>query len=73
MTSIVLDPPGPLPNDYIEGLFAEELAGDLTRYLFSFHVGAGDASGRCTDVVVRIKGASLALEDPKKPGERMRR
>lgn len=70
--SVVLDPPGPLPDDYIDGLFVAETANDQAKYLFSFMAAATDASGRSTTVTVRTKAGSIALEDPKRPGDRVR-
>lgn len=60
--SVLFDPAGPIPNDYISSLEAKPLPDGY--YRFEFSAASGDGSGRFTEVLVTIDAKSLHLEDP---------
>ena len=64
--SILFDPAGPIPNDYIIGLNAEPLPEGHYRFLFS--AASVDQSATSTEVSVTIEAKHLHLEDPSRPG-----
>lgn len=63
--SIVFDPAGPIPNDYINDLTAELLPDGY--YCFRLSAGAGHDSASTTEVVIKIVAKGLHLEDPAAP------
>lgn len=70
--SCVLEPAGPMPNDFINGLTAKpvDLAG--VRWQFELSISSVDADATSTEVVVRIIARDMHLEDPARPGVRIR-
>ncbi len=71
---VSLDPPGVIPNDFINSIEAEPLAGsDHSRYLIVMSIGGSvDPPGATTEVTVRIHATAMALEDSHNPGVRIR-
>jgi hypothetical protein len=65
--SVLFDPAGPIPNDYISNLEAKALSDGYYRFEFSAASGDG-SSPRSTEVLVSIEAKSLHLEDPAAPG-----
>ena len=64
--SILFDPVGPIPNDYIDFLEVEPLPDDY--YRFKLSVGSVDSSAKTTEILVSIDAKRVHLEDPAKPG-----
>jgi hypothetical protein len=64
--SILFDPPGPIPNDYINDLQAELLPDGFFRFKLS--ISAVNGLPETTEVVVTIDAKQLHLEDPARPG-----
>jgi len=73
VSDVVFEPTGVIPNDSINDIRAERLAGDQPKYLIVISVDAIDAAGDRTEVEIRLRADSMALEDCNKPGERMTR
>jgi hypothetical protein len=71
VTSVVFEPSGVIPNDFINEIRAELCMGEPTKYLVVMSVDAVDATGVRTEVKIRIHADSMALEDPNKPGQRI--
>jgi len=71
--SIVFEPSGIIPNDSINDIRAEQLVSDQSKYMIVMSVDAVDSVGDRTEVEIRIRADSMALEDPNKPGERITR
>ena len=70
--SVRFEPSGPLPNDLINDISVKPLdsQGGEPAYLFEISIGSGSvhATGKWTEVLVRIEASRLHLEDPAKPG-----
>ena len=71
--SVVFEPSGVIPNDAINDIRAEPLVGDQAKYLIVMSVDAVDAVGDRTEIEIRIRADSMALEDHGKPGQRITR
>ncbi|WP_073462646.1 DUF6258 family protein [Rhizobacter sp. OV335] len=71
--SVAFEPSGVIPNDSINGIRAEPLAGEQAKYLIVMNVDAVDSIGERTEVEIRIRADSMALEDHSKPGYRITR
>jgi len=71
--SVAFEPSGVIPNDSINDIRAEPLAGEQAKYLIVMSVDAVDATGDRTEVEIRIRADSMALEDYSKPGQRITR
>lgn len=70
---VVFEPGGVVPNDSINDIRAEPLAGDQAKYLIVISVDAVDAAGDRTEVEIRLRADSMALEDCNRPGQRITR
>ena len=68
--SIIFDPPGPIPNDYIMDFTAKpiHLSEDQKLYLFTFAAVAMTKSDGGYEVLVKIEASRLHLEDPRFSG-----
>jgi hypothetical protein len=64
--SVLFDPSGPIPNDYISRLEVEPLLGGY--YQFAFSAASVDQSSKSTEVLVTIVAKHLHLENPSTPG-----
>lgn len=73
VTSVSFEPNGSIPNDSINSIRAEPLSENAVEYLIVMSVDAVDAAGERTEVEIRIHTDSLALEDPRRPGQRITR
>jgi hypothetical protein len=71
--SVVFEPSCVIPNDSINDIRAEPLVGDQAKYLIVMSVDAVDAAGDRTEVEIRVRADSMALEDHSKPGQRITR
>jgi len=71
--SLAFEPSGVIPNDSINDIRAERLSGDEAKYLIVMSVDAVDTGGDRTEVEIRIRADSMALEDCSKPGQRITR
>lgn len=69
--SVDFEPSGVIPNDSINDIRAEVLAEDQAKYLIVMSVDAVDSIGDRTEVEIRIRADSMALEDQSKPGQRI--
>lgn len=61
VTSVAFDPSGVIPNDSINDIRAEPLAGKKSKYLIVMSVDAVDATGDRTEIEIRICADSIAL------------
>ena len=73
VTSIAFEPSGLVPNDFINEIRAERIVNSENRYLVTISVGSVDAGGIHKEVLIRIHADSMALEDPQKPRQRIRK
>lgn len=71
--SVSFEPSGVIPNDTINDIRAEPLLGDQAKYLVVMSVDAVDSTGDRTEVQIRIRADSMALEDHSKPGLKITR
>jgi hypothetical protein len=71
--SVSFEPSGAIPNDTINDIRAEPLLGDSVKHLFVMSVDSVDSAGDRTEVQIRIRADSMALEDRTKPGQRITR
>lgn len=69
-----LDPPGPLPNDYISGIEVKPVALSLQPPLYEFRISVSSINEHAAslEVEVRVTAADCYLEDPAKPGQQIR-
>jgi hypothetical protein len=70
--SVVFEPVGAIPNDLINHIRAEPSASGPAKFLVVMSIDSVDAAGKRTEVVIRLHADSMALEDVRKPGERIR-
>jgi len=72
--AVQLVPSGPLPNDLINELTVKRLdtSEGHAAYLFEISIGAVDKAGTSAEVHVCVEADDVHIEDPKKPGERIR-
>ena len=68
---VIFEPSGFLPNDIINGIGAEALVGDKSKYKIVINVDSVDLRGDRTEVEIQIRADSMALEDRDKPGQRI--
>jgi hypothetical protein len=71
--SIHFDPPGFLPNDYINDLEVNPLTkadgeANQAQFVFVLSVSSVSSEGSSTEVTVRIVAEGIHLEDPNRPG-----
>jgi hypothetical protein len=71
--SVTFEPSGVIPNDTINDIRAEPLVGEEAKYLIVMSVDAVDSIGDRTEVQIRIRANSMALEDHGTPGKRITR
>jgi hypothetical protein len=71
VTRIVFEPSGVIPNDSINEIRVEPLASSTTKFLVVMSVDSVDPNGDHTEVEIRIHADSMALEDCRKPGQRI--
>jgi hypothetical protein len=65
--SVLFDPAGPLPNDYISGLDVSPLSDGYFRFEFSAASGNETPPYKSKEVSVLIEAKRLHLEDPAYP------
>jgi|GEM_PF-559173 len=71
--SIKFDPSGPPPNDFINGISATAGSGEFNgRWIFEASISSCASDGRNTEVIVRIVAADAHIEDPARPGVKIR-
>ena len=71
--SINFEPSGPIPNDYINGIWARRSDGVHDQlWVFEVSISSGAGDGTSTEVILKIVGLDVHLEDPKSPGVRVR-
>lgn len=67
--SVAFEPNGVLPNDSINDIRVESAS--ESKYLIVLSVDAVNADGDRTEVEIRIRASSMALEEFGKPGQRI--
>jgi hypothetical protein len=72
--AIHFEPPGPLPNDFINAISAKLVGDDpeMKRWEFEASISSVALDGSSTEVIVRIIGADVHLEDPARDGLKIR-
>jgi len=71
--SVGFDPSGPLLNDFINDISATVGSGESNgRWVFEVWIGAAASDGRSIEVKVRIVAADVHIEDPARPGVKIR-
>ena len=75
VNSVTFEPCGPLPNSFISDIHAVPLVNDRAKYLVIMSADANDPSdpSGIVSVKVMIRADSMALEDQRKPGQRITR
>jgi len=68
VSAVSLEPPGPLPNDYILGISVEQ---QEDRFVFKIRVASVEAEGSC-EVTITIHASEFYLSDPRTPDARIR-
>jgi hypothetical protein len=68
---VVFQPSGVIPNDSINDIRAEPTSNGPAKFLVVMSVDSVDAAGKRTEVEIRVHADSMALEDVRKPGERI--
>ncbi|MDI7226497.1 DUF6258 family protein [Leptospira santarosai] len=68
--SINFDPPGFIPNDFINDFSAEKLDDDF--YAVTINISSINSKAESISIDIRIVCKSLAIEDPKRPGFRIK-
>src|SRR5262249_53436603 len=68
------DPPGPLPNDLINQISVKpaDAGADAQRWTFEVSISSVAPDGGSTEIIVRLTGSGVYLEDPKRPGVQIR-
>lgn len=69
--SVTFEPSGVIPNDTINDIRAELLIDDESKYLIIMDIDAVDGNGNHTEVEIRIRADSMALEAHHQPGQRI--
>jgi hypothetical protein len=71
---VSFDPTGPIPNDFIDEITASavDAPGNGGKHSFEIWVGSVDEQRGPTMVKISIRADDIHLEDPRKPGERIR-
>jgi hypothetical protein len=75
VTSIRMDPSGPVPNDSINEIEVHDtmdVPSGKNVLLFLILVGSVDDTGTSTEVTIEIRATGLHLEDPARPGLEIR-
>ncbi len=72
--AIEFDPPGPLPNDLINEISVKpaDTSAETSRWVFEASIGSVAPDGSSTEIIVRVTGTGVHLEDPKRPGVQIR-
>ncbi len=71
--AISFEPPGPVPNDFINEISARPAGGEPEkRWVFEASISSVAPDGSSTEVTVRIIGADIHLEDPARAGVKIR-
>ena len=71
--SIKFDPSGPLPNDFINGVWASAGSDESNGpWIFEASISSCASDGRNTEVIIRIVAADVHIEDPARPGVKIR-
>lgn len=68
VTAVSLDPPGPLPNDYILGVSVEP---QEDQFVFKVKVASVEAESS-SEVTITIHASDFYLSDPRTPDARIR-
>jgi hypothetical protein len=69
--NVVFEPSGVIPNDTINDIRAEPLQGEEAKFLIVMSVDAVGSTGDRTEVCIRIRADSMALQDNNPPGKRI--
>lgn len=71
--SLRLEPPGPLPNDFINVISARRVDCETNPlYEFTISVSSVDNTGHSTEVVITALAQDAYLEDPRRLGLQIR-
>ena len=71
--SISFDPPGLIPNDFINDIDAEEFLIDGEKnYCVIIAVGSVNSVAEYNEVIIKIHAKTMSLENPEKTIERIR-
>jgi len=72
--SISLTPSGPLPNDAINGIDVQRASSQVgdAAWIFLVSINSVSEDGTNTEVVLRIIGVDVHLEDPLREGAKIR-
>ena len=72
--AIHFEPSGPIPNDYINDISVKLASSDPEnkRWIFEVSIGAVGADSIGKEVVVRIRGTDVHLEDPQRADFKIR-
>ena len=66
--SLVFDPPGPIPNDFIYDLVVRHSKGNPSLYVFELSIGSVDEQANSIEVTLCVEARRIHLEDPLRPG-----
>lgn len=75
VVAVSLEPPGPVPNDFIHEIRVadvRDIRSGKRMFVFVVSLSSVDEAGTPTEVTLQIQAANLHVEDPSKPGQVIR-
>lgn len=70
--SCTIEPPGAIPNDYVNSFEVSRSHDSPGKYHAVLRTAGPMASGEYREVIIRVIAGGFHLEDPRRPGEQIR-